>query len=215
MDRWRQCAPHIQKAKKWLPRQRPLCAKYLHSVDRPLKLPSITNCLIAILLTKPVIAILVPKLVAMATTLRQSISTIFSSDSLTTENPPLESNSVASYHTTKVIARQSHRASYSKCIPNLVAMATSLSTSGLPSNTWFLGPIHAHNPNVISIGSAIFAQLTAEFPYTLQWDAPFPLQNCPFPWGSGTPSNTLFLGPTRVHSPNGISTGSTVLCRAH
>jgi len=48
------------------------------------------------------------------------------------------------------------------CVPKLVAMATSLSTSGLPSNTWFLGPNQAHNPNGISIGSAVFAQLTAE-----------------------------------------------------
>jgi len=59
------------------------------------------------------------------------------------------------------------------CVPKLVATATSLSTSGLP-RTWFLGPIQAHNPNGISIGSAVFAQLTAECPYTLQWDAPSP-----------------------------------------
>jgi len=54
-----------------------------------------------------------------------------------------------------------------------------------PSNTWFCRPILAHNPNGISIlncGSAIFAQLTAECPYTLQWAA-LPPQNCPFPWG--------------------------------
>jgi len=39
--------------------------------------PSITNYLVTIVLPKPVIAILVPKLVAMATTLGHSISTIF------------------------------------------------------------------------------------------------------------------------------------------
>ena len=33
------------------------------------------------------------------------------------------------------------------CVPKLVA--TSLSTYGSPSNTWFLRPIRAHNPNVI------------------------------------------------------------------
>ena len=60
------------------------------------------------------------------------------------------------------------------CVTKLVAIATSLCTSWLPSNTWFLGPIRAHNPNGISIGSAVFAQLTAECPYTLQWDAPSP-----------------------------------------
>jgi len=29
-----------------------------------------------------------------------------------------------------------------------------------PSNTWFLGPICAHNPNGISVGSSLFAGLT-------------------------------------------------------
>jgi len=36
---------------------------------------------------------------------------------------------------------------------------------------------------------------------------PFSPQNCPFPWGSGPPSNTWFPGPTRVLNPNGISIG--------
>jgi len=36
-----------------------------------------------------------------------------------------------------------------------------------PSNTWFIGPIRSHNPNSISIDSAVFAQLTAECPYIL------------------------------------------------
>jgi len=60
------------ESQKWLPWQHPLGAgyrQYLHSAGQPLKLPSITNCLVAIVHTKPVIAILVPKLVAMATTL--------------------------------------------------------------------------------------------------------------------------------------------------
>jgi len=68
----------------------------------------------------------------------------------------------------------------------MVAMAMSLSTSGPPSNTWFLGPIRAHNPNGIFFGSTVFAQMTVEYPYTLQWDACFPPKNLPFPmWGSG------------------------------
>jgi len=87
-------------------------------------------------------------------------------------------------------------------------MTTSLSTSGPLSNTQFLGLIRAHNPNGISIGSAVFAQ-TAECPYTLQWDALAP-QNCPFSWGIWTQSNTQFSGPTRVLNPNGISIGSDV-----
>jgi len=52
--------------------------------------------------------------------------------------------------------------------------------SGPPSNSWFLGPVQAHNPNGITIGSAVFAQVTAECPYSLQWDAPFPLNIAPF-----------------------------------
>jgi len=62
-----------------------------------------------------------------------------------------------------------------------------------PSNTWFIGSIWAHNPNGISIGSAVFAQLTAECPYTLQWAAPFPLKIAPSHGGSGPPPNTWFL----------------------
>jgi len=45
--------------------------------------------------------------------------------------------------------------------------------SGPPCNTWCLGPMRAHNPNGTSIGSAVFAQMTAECPYTLQWFACF------------------------------------------
>jgi len=60
------------------------------------------------------------------------------------------------------------------CVP----LSPKIAPSGRPSNTWFLGPIRAHNPNGMSIGSAVFAQMPAECPYTLQWDAPFPPQNC-------------------------------------
>ena len=35
----------------------------------------------------------------------------------------------------------------------------------------------------------------------------------PFPWGDLTPSNTRFLGPTRVFIPNGISIGSAVFAQ--
>ena len=54
-------------------------------------------------------------------------------------------------------------------------------------NTCFHWPTRVHVPNSISIGSAVFAQLTTEGPYTLQWATPFPLQNCQFAWGSGPP----------------------------
>jgi len=57
--------------------------------------PSIINCLVAIIHTKPVTAILVPKLVGMAMTLRRSISAMSSSDSFTLKIHPLQSTSVS------------------------------------------------------------------------------------------------------------------------
>jgi len=81
-------------------------------------------------------------------------------------------------------------------------------------NTCFLGPSRVQIPNGISIGSAVFAQMTAECRYTLQQDAPSP-QNYQFPWGIWSPSNTWFAGPTRVLNPKGIFIGSAVFCRAH
>ena len=88
----------------------------------------------------------------------------------------------------------------------------------LPTGIWtrcktrFLRPIGAHIPNGISIGSAVSAQMTAECPCTLQWDAPSPppLKIAPSHGGIQTPSNTWFPGPTRVLKPNGISIGSAV-----
>jgi len=53
--------------------------------------------------------------------------------------------------------------------------------------------------------------MTAECPYTLQWDTPFPSKLLLSMGGSGTPSNTWFPGLTRVFNPNGISIGSAVL----
>jgi len=58
---------------------------------------------------------------------------------------------------------------------------------GLPFNVWFLEPTQAHNPNGILIGSAIFAQLTAECPYTLQLAAICLLKIIPSHGGSWTP----------------------------
>jgi len=81
-----------------------------------------------------------------------------------------------------------------------------------PSILWFLGPIQTHNPNGISIGSAVFTHTTVECPYTLRWNAPSPPpKNCPFQsGGSGPPSNTWLPGPTRVLNPDGISIGWAV-----
>ena len=80
-----------------------------------------------------------------------------------------------------------------------------------PRNTSFLWPTWLQIPNSISIGSAgSTKQLTAERPYTLQWATLLPPQNCTLPWGPGSPSNTLFLGPIWAHNPNGISIGSAI-----
>ena len=55
-----------------------------------------------------------------------------------------------------------------------------------PSNTWIPGLTRLSVPNGISIGSAVFAQMTAECPY-LYNGTPLTPQNCPFPWGMWTP----------------------------
>jgi len=51
-------------------------------------------------------------------------------------------------------------------------------------NTCFLEPIRVQIPNDISIGSAVFAQLTAESRYTLQRAAPLLLKIAPSHGGS-------------------------------
>jgi len=80
---------------------------------------------------------------------------------------------------------------------------------GTPSNSWFLGPVSANNPNGITIGSADFVQVTAECHYTLQWAPIYP--KLPLSMGGSGPSfNKWFTGPTRVLNLNGISIGSAV-----
>jgi len=88
-----------------------------------------------------------------------------------------------------------------------------------PHLTQFLGPMRAKNPNGTSIVSAVFAQMTAECPYTLEWFAcslsklPLPMGDwtpCNTPWRIWTPCNTRFLGPTRVLNPNGNSIVSAI-----
>ena len=58
--------------------------------------PSITNHLVAMVHTKPVIAILVPKFVAMATSLESLDLSYAFIGQLDFENPPLEMNQAAS-----------------------------------------------------------------------------------------------------------------------
>ena len=63
-----------------------------------------------------------------------------------------------------------------------------------------LGPMRAHNRNGTLIGSAVFAQMTAECSYTLQW-FPCSPSKLPFPMLASGP--TWFIGPTRMLNPNG------------
>jgi len=60
---------------------------------------------------------------------------------------------------------------------------------------------------MVASGLPVFAQLTAEYPYSLQWVAPVLLKIAPSRGGGGCepPSNTWFPKPTRAHNPNGIS----------
>jgi len=45
-------------------------------------------------------------------------------------------------------------------------------------NKWrkYVHSVAYHNPNSISVGSAVFAQLTTKCPYSLQWAAPSPFK---------------------------------------
>ena len=90
-------------------------------------------------------------------------------------------------------------------------------------NLCFLWPTQVHNPNSKSIGSAIFAELTAENAYTSQWAPLFPrkheLDRGPDPSWEGVPmvwseplSNSWFLGIIWAHNLNGIWIGSAIFC---
>jgi len=85
-----------------------------------------------------------------------------------------------------------------------------LGTSAPPSNTWFPSLTRLNVPNSISIGSAVFAELTAERPYM---GHPFPSKLAPFYGEIWTASNTWFLGPIRALNTNGISIGSAVFAQ--
>jgi len=81
--------------------------------------------------------------------------------------------------------------------------------SGPSYETWFLLPTHVHNPNGISIGSAVFAQLTADCHWACP-GMPFPLTVVRSHGRSGPSSNIWFLEPTRAHNPIDISINSTI-----
>ena len=86
--------------------------------------------------------------------------------------------------------------------------------SGHALNARFLGSTRLSNPNGMSIHSVVFAQLTADSPYTLQLAAPSP-QITGSHGRSRLPSKTWFPEPTRAHNPSRMSIGSAVFCTAH
>ena len=119
----------------------------------------------------------------------------------TTQTPSITNRLVAIAHTKPVIAN---------CVPKLVAMATSLSTYGPPSNTI---PT-AHPTPQPEWHPYWFSHLCTDdcrvSPY-FTMGRPFSPQNLPLPMGgSGPPSNTWFPGPTQVLNPNGSSIGAAV-----
>jgi len=88
-------------------------------------------------------------------------------------------------------------------LPYLLELPLPMGDLDLPCNTSCCGPMRAHNPNGTSIASAVFAQMTAECTYTLQWFACFRLKIAPSHAGIWTSCNTWFIGPTRVRNANG------------
>jgi len=75
----------------------------------------------------------------------------------------------------------------------------SVGRSKLPSKTWFLGSTGLNFLSGISIGSAFNGHSRQRAPYP---------KIAHSHGGIWTASDTLFLGPTRVHSPNGVSIDS-------
>jgi len=79
----------------------------------------------------------------------------------------------------------------------------------LPCNTWCFGPMRAHDRNGTSIGSGVFAQMTAECPYMVCLFRP---QNGSFPCWHLDLMYTWFIGTTQVRNTNGnliVSAGLT------
>jgi len=82
------------------------------------------------------------------------------------------------------------------------------------SNTRFLGLLQAKNPNGISIGSAVFAQFTAECPY-FTIGRPFSSSKVPLPTGDLDP-HLIYgsLGPPES-LVQAASQSVQPFCRAH
>jgi len=121
------------------------------------------------------------------------------------------------YHNEKVAAGETHSLSYHSTksgshVASITSGQSNLTESPHRHRTWIAqlyspggDNLHPHLMRASlgpleSICSAVFEQLTAESPYTLQWAAPFP-SKLPFRKENWTPSNTWFPVPTGVHNP--------------
>ena len=127
----------------------------------------------------------------MATALRNSKSTMSSP----WKPIPRIKYRANSYHRTEVIAHWKPK----KWLP---WQRPSTHQSGLPSNTWFLGPIRAHSPNGISIGSAAFYTDDRKVSlYILYNGTPLSPSKLPLPMGD--------LDPHLMHGSPGPPESST------
>jgi len=84
--------------------------------------------------------------------------------------------------------------------------------------------IHASFGSLEPTTQTVFPSIGCAVYFLHRWSQSVPIlyngtplrpQNCPFSWGMWTPSNTWFLGPTRILDPNGILIASAVFCRTH
>jgi len=124
------------------------------------------------------------KVVAMATSLRCRVSAISAFCRPTTQTSSITNCLVAIVHTKPVRAN---------CVLKLVAMVTSLSTSGVDLHATHdsLGPSEPTTQTASRSVQPFFAQMTAECPYILyNKGTPLSPQNCRFRGGSGPPCNT-------------------------
>jgi len=80
-------------------------------------------------------------------------------------------------------------------------------------NSWFLGPFW-FEPTIQTASWSVqpFSHSWPQSVPILYNGPPFP-RICPFPWRSGSPSKTWFIGPSRAHKPNVLSRRS--LTSAH
>jgi len=124
--RWRKCAPHTRKPRNGCHGNvlRYRVSAISASVGQRLKPPSVANCLVPIVYTKQLIAILVPKLVAMAT-------------SLSTAGPPSNAWFLRPSEPKTQTASRSVQSLSPLSNRKIAQYHGGIRT---PSNTWFLGP---------------------------------------------------------------------------